>query len=80
VRRAVRECHVPIEVASAAASGNPARVLGIDAECGAIAVGQAAELIALDSDLLVPGVLCDGYWSGQATGWDPRPVGPSLKV
>ena len=80
VQRAVRECHVPIEVASAAASGNPARVLGIDAECGAIAVGQAADLVVLDSDLLVTGVLCDGYWSGPTTGWDPRPVGPSLKV
>ena len=80
VRRAVQDCHVPIEVASAAASGNPARVLGMDNECGAIAVGQVADLVVLDSDLLVTGVLCDGRWSGPGTGWDPRSVGPSLAV
>lgn len=80
VRRAVRDCHVPIEVASAAASGNPARVIGIDGDCGSITAGKAADLVVLDADLVVKGVLSGGYWSGPGTGWDPRPVGPSLKV
>lgn len=65
LRRAVRECGLPIEVASAAASGNPARVLGIDHECGAIAVGRAADLVVLDQDLQVVGVLAGGHWVGS---------------
>jgi N-acetylglucosamine-6-phosphate deacetylase len=31
------------------ASTNPARVLGIDPECGSIEVGKRADLIALDA-------------------------------
>lgn len=62
VRRAVTECGVPIEVASMAASGNPARALGLYDECGAIAPGRAADLVVLDDDLQVVRVMADGRW------------------
>jgi len=60
LRRAVRQCGLRMEVASAAASGNPARVLGIDGECGSIAVGLAADLVVLDDQLNVRQVLSAG--------------------
>ena len=74
LRRAVLECGLPMELASAAASGNPARTIGVDAEYGAIAVGQAADVVVLDKDLVVAGVLADGYLSTRQSGWSPRPV------
>jgi len=60
LRRAVRYCGLPIEVASAAASANPARVLGIDDRCGAIATGLDADLVVLDDDLRVTAVIAGG--------------------
>ena len=68
LRRAVTECSLPIEVASAAASANPARVLGIDDECGAIAVGLAADLVVLDEDLTLAGVMAGGVWGSPYPG------------
>ncbi|MEP6852242.1 MAG: N-acetylglucosamine-6-phosphate deacetylase [bacterium] len=62
LRRAVREVGLPIERASAAASGNPARVLGLDGELGTIAVGRLADLVILDDDLTVQGVMRGGIW------------------
>jgi N-acetylglucosamine-6-phosphate deacetylase len=44
------------------ASLNPARLLGIDADCGSIEVGKRADLIALDqSDLRLKSVLIRGH-------------------
>ena len=76
LRRAVQESGVPIEVASAAASGNPARLLGIDNECGAIVAGLAADLVVLDHDLMVVAVMAGGQWDapGPASGPDPGPA------
>jgi len=68
LRRAVKECSLPIEVASAAASANPARVLGINDECGAIVVGRAADLVVLDQDLMVVGVMAGGEWDAPYPG------------
>ncbi len=68
LRRAVKQCSLPIEVASAAASANPARVLGIDDECGAIAVGLAADLVVLDEDLTLAGVMAGGVWGSPYPG------------
>ncbi|HEX4661326.1 MAG TPA: N-acetylglucosamine-6-phosphate deacetylase [Streptosporangiaceae bacterium] len=62
VRRAVVECGLPIEVASAAASANPARVLGIGDRCGAIAVGHDADLVVLDDELRLLRVMAGGSW------------------
>jgi N-acetylglucosamine-6-phosphate deacetylase len=78
LRRAVQECGVPIEVASAAASGNPARLIGIDNECGAIVAGRAADLVVLDQDLRVVAVMAGGQWDAPdpASGPGPDP-GPA---
>jgi len=65
VRRAVVECGLPIEVASAAASANPARVLGIGDRCGAIAVGHDADLVVLDDELRVLRVMAGGSWCDE---------------
>ncbi len=67
LRRAVVDAGIPIEVAAAAAATNPARVLGLSATCGAIAVGLAADLVVLDVDLHLARVMAGGVWS------QPRP-------
>jgi N-acetylglucosamine-6-phosphate deacetylase len=63
VRAAVREVGLPIEAASAAASGEPARVLGLADRCGAIAPGLDADLVLLDADLRVRRVMAQGEWA-----------------
>jgi N-acetylglucosamine-6-phosphate deacetylase len=63
VRRAVVECGLSVVAASAAASGNPARVLGMSASFGVIAAGLAADLVVLDSELRVESVLAGGRWN-----------------
>jgi N-acetylglucosamine-6-phosphate deacetylase len=62
VRRAVLPVGLPIEVASGAASGNPARVLGLGDITGAIAAGQEADLVVLTDDLTVARVMRRGQW------------------
>jgi N-acetylglucosamine-6-phosphate deacetylase len=62
VRRAVRSVGLPIEVASAAASGNPARVIGLGDTTGAIAAGLRADLVVLDSELAVVRIMRAGTW------------------
>jgi N-acetylglucosamine-6-phosphate deacetylase len=62
VRAAVREVGLPIEVASVAASGEPARVLGLADRCGAIAVGLDADLVLLDDELSVRRIMAQGEW------------------
>lgn len=62
VRTAVREVGLPIEAASAAASGEPARVLGLADRCGAIAPGLDADVVLLDDDLRVRRVMAQGEW------------------
>ncbi|MDQ2749734.1 MAG: N-acetylglucosamine-6-phosphate deacetylase [Actinomycetota bacterium] len=57
VRRAVLDSGLTVQAASAAASGNPARVLGISDRCGSIAAGRDADLIVLDEDLRLISVL-----------------------
>jgi N-acetylglucosamine-6-phosphate deacetylase len=60
LRRAVRCSGLPIERASAAASANPARVLGLSDRLGAIAPGLRADLVVLDDDLNVVQVFVEG--------------------
>jgi N-acetylglucosamine-6-phosphate deacetylase len=62
VRRAVLEVGMSIAEASAAVSGHPARVLGVDDRCGAIAAGLDADLVVLDDDLRVRRVMLQGRW------------------
>jgi N-acetylglucosamine-6-phosphate deacetylase len=61
-RRAVHEVGLPIEAAVAAASTNPARLLGIADRCGSLAAGLAADLVYLDEDLAVRRVMIGGRW------------------
>jgi N-acetylglucosamine-6-phosphate deacetylase len=64
VRRAVRHSGLSIADASAAASGTPARLLGRGTEFGAVESGLAADLVVLDAELAVAGVLASGRWAG----------------
>ncbi|MEO9236796.1 MAG: N-acetylglucosamine-6-phosphate deacetylase [Jatrophihabitantaceae bacterium] len=61
-RRAVREVGLPIEVAVAASSTNPARVIGLADRCGSLLPGLAADLVLLDDDLRVQRVMVAGRW------------------
>jgi N-acetylglucosamine-6-phosphate deacetylase len=51
---------IPIETASAAASGTPARLLGLDDRTGAIEAGKRADLVVLDESLHVDAVVVAG--------------------
>jgi N-acetylglucosamine-6-phosphate deacetylase len=62
LRRAVRHSGLSMSDASAAASGTPARLLGRGSEFGAVEPGLAADLVVLDDDLAVAGVLASGRW------------------
>jgi N-acetylglucosamine-6-phosphate deacetylase len=62
LRRAVTDSGLTVEQASAAASTNPARVLGLDASIGSIASGRRADLVVLDDDLQVTAVMAGGVW------------------
>jgi N-acetylglucosamine-6-phosphate deacetylase len=65
LRRAVIDSGLTIEQASAAASTNPARVLGLDASVGSIAPGRHADLVVLDDDLQVTAVMAGGVWRDE---------------
>jgi N-acetylglucosamine-6-phosphate deacetylase len=62
LRRAVQAVGLPMVTASAAASGNPARVLGIADRTGSIAAGLDADLVVLDDTLIVQRVMRHGSW------------------
>ncbi|TWP36483.1 N-acetylglucosamine-6-phosphate deacetylase [Leekyejoonella antrihumi] len=68
LRRAVRDSGLTITSASRAASWNPARILGIHRDAGAIEAGLAADLVTLDDDLHVTGVMAEGLWSSEDSG------------
>jgi N-acetylglucosamine-6-phosphate deacetylase len=80
LRRAVHESGLSVVEASAAASGTPARLLGCRHSFGAVEPGLEADLVVLDDDLEVAGVLAAGQWSRQpggssrSTGRDGRDV------
>lgn len=60
VRVAVRDMGIPLETAVRAASANPARALGIEADRGAIAPGMIADAVILDENLEVKHVVVRG--------------------
>lgn len=62
LRRAVRDLGVPIAAAVDAASTTPARILGIADRVGSIEAGKQADLVLLDEDLEVEGVMAAGGW------------------
>jgi N-acetylglucosamine-6-phosphate deacetylase len=57
---AVKQMHIPLEVAVACASENPAKEIGIFDHCGSITNGKDADLVLLDSDLNVQTVFLKG--------------------
>lgn len=65
LRRAVIDSGLSVDQASAAASTNPARVLGLDASIGSIAVGRRGDLVVLDDDLEVTAVMAGGAWCAE---------------
>jgi N-acetylglucosamine-6-phosphate deacetylase len=62
LRRAVLDSGLSIVEASAAASGTPARLIGLGNTLGAIESGLCADLVVLDEHLTVAGVLASGAW------------------
>lgn len=62
VRRLVCDVGLPVETAAAAAATTPARVLGVDDRCGAIAPGRVADLVHLDEDFRLVRVMSRGRW------------------
>ncbi len=62
VRRSVRLADRTLSQASRAASLAPARTMGLD-DRGLLAVGQRADVVALDEDLRVMRVLRGGHWA-----------------
>jgi N-acetylglucosamine-6-phosphate deacetylase len=62
VRRGVISCGLPVERSVAAATINPARLLGLDATAGSLAPGKRADLLHLDDELRIVGRMCAGTW------------------
>lgn len=71
LRTAVRENHLPMTDAVRALSTTPARALGLADRAGSIEVGKRADLVVLDADLRVTGVLWGGSWVGDAPADGP---------
>lgn len=61
-RRAVTVDRLPVPDAVRAASTTPARVLGIEDRVGSIEPGKDADLVVLDADFRVAGVMREGAW------------------
>lgn len=61
-RNLVRGCGLDVEHAVAATSTGPARLLGLAGRVGGIREGLAADLVVLDEQLRLRGVLKDGEW------------------
>ena len=68
VRNAVRFLDVPVPVALAMASVNPARLLGIQHRKGAIAAGLDADLVVLDDELRCRATMVAGEWLAGPPG------------
>ncbi len=60
--RRVVNAGVPMVDAVAALSATPARVLGLANEVGSLCTGLVANLLVLDADLEVEGIMVDGDW------------------
>lgn len=71
IRNLVRDSNIPLVDAVRMASLTPAEVIGIDRECGSIAVGKRADFCVADRDLQVIQTVAGGrtvYKSGRASG------------
>lgn len=61
-RRAVTVDRLPVEDAVRALSANPARLLGVADRVGSLEPGKDADLVVLDADFAVTGVMRKGEW------------------
>ncbi|WP_308040263.1 N-acetylglucosamine-6-phosphate deacetylase [Streptomyces sp. PSKA30] len=61
-KRAVTIDRLPVEHAVAALSANPARLLGLDDRIGSLEPGKDADLVLLDADFELKGVMRQGEW------------------
>lgn len=66
VRHAVEKAGVSLLDAVNAASSRPARLLGLDDECGVLASGRPADLAVLDDSLRVVSVMVEGQFLDEA--------------
>ncbi|MPZ94681.1 MAG: amidohydrolase family protein [Propionibacteriales bacterium] len=62
VRRCVDNAGIGLSAAVVAASTNPAAVLGLDAELGALRIGLRADVVVVDDDLRPLRVMRAGRW------------------
>ncbi|GAA4854251.1 N-acetylglucosamine-6-phosphate deacetylase [Saccharopolyspora rosea] len=70
-RNMVTCCGLSVPEAVAASSTRPAALLGLADRVGAVRCGLAADLVVLDADLRLTGVIKDGAW---ASGEVPLPM------
>ncbi|MFF9217995.1 N-acetylglucosamine-6-phosphate deacetylase [Streptomyces viridosporus] len=69
LQRAVTVDGLPVEDAVAALCANPARLLGMDDRIGSLEPGKDADLVVLDADFALKGVMRRGEWVV-----DPQPA------
>jgi N-acetylglucosamine-6-phosphate deacetylase len=62
LRRAVTVDGLPVEHAVQALSANPARLLGVHERVGSLERGKDADLVVLDGDFALAGVMRRGEW------------------
>jgi N-acetylglucosamine-6-phosphate deacetylase len=61
-QRTVTVDGLPVDDAVRALSANPARLLGVDDRTGSLETGKDADLVVLDADFAVAGVMRHGEW------------------
>ncbi|GGX31849.1 N-acetylglucosamine-6-phosphate deacetylase [Streptomyces chryseus] len=61
-KRAVTIDRLPVEDVVRSASANPARLLGVDDRVGSLEPGKDADLVVLDADFTLKGVMRKGAW------------------
>ncbi|MGW0563734.1 N-acetylglucosamine-6-phosphate deacetylase [Streptomyces sp. NPDC003016] len=61
-KRAVTVDRLPVEDVVRSISANPARLLGVDDRVGSLEPGKDADLVVLDADFTLKGVMRKGVW------------------